>query len=137
MSDYSGNGSGSDTDSHVGSVGSGTQVESGTGNTSSLNETQGNDLPLPKVLAQFAKGTINPRKPLLSTGTRPPQKNPSTLRSRVPGTFKHLGNVSNLMGTSMGTWGRLCRPQSVPGSNGGRIGYRTHVPKKFGDGFAI
>ena len=71
MSDYSGSGSDTDSDydaqteGHVGSVGSGTQVESGTGNTSSLNETQGNDLPLPKVLAQFAKGTINPKKPLL------------------------------------------------------------------------
>jgi hypothetical protein len=76
MSDYSGSGSdtGSDydaqTEGHVGSVGSGTQVESGTGNTSSLNETQGNDLSPPKVLAQYAKGTLNPRKTLLLYATK-------------------------------------------------------------------
>ena len=80
MSDYNGSGNGSESDidsdydsqteGHVGSVGSGTQVESGTGNTSSFNETQGNDLPPPMVLAQFAKGTLNPRKPLLLYATK-------------------------------------------------------------------
>jgi hypothetical protein len=76
MSDYSDNGRGSDTDSDYNTqtashVGSGTQVESGTGNTlSSLNETQGNDLSPPKILASYAKGTLNPRKPLLLYATK-------------------------------------------------------------------
>ena len=30
-----------------------------------MNETQGNDLSPPKVLENYAKGTLNPRKPLL------------------------------------------------------------------------
>jgi hypothetical protein len=76
MSDYSDSGSGSDTDSDYNTqteshVGSGTQVESGTGNTSSsLNETQGNDLSPPKILANYAKGTLNPRKPLFLYATK-------------------------------------------------------------------
>jgi len=58
------------------------------------------------------------------------------MRSHVPGTFKGLGNVSNWMGTPLGTWGRLSRPQSVPGSNRGLLGYDTGVPEKNGDGLA-
>jgi len=35
-----------------------------------LNETQGNDLTPPKVLANYANGTFNPRKPLILYDTK-------------------------------------------------------------------
>jgi hypothetical protein len=74
MSDYSDSGSDTDSDydtQRKGHVGSGTQVESGVCSTSSsLNETQYKDLSSPKVLANYAKGTLNLRKPLLLYATK-------------------------------------------------------------------
>jgi hypothetical protein len=51
---------------------------------------------------------------LCCTGTRPPQKNPRTRRSRVPGTWGPLGNLPKLLETPSGTWGLAGRPQDVP-----------------------
>jgi hypothetical protein len=74
MSDCSNSSSatGSDSDYGEGHV-SGTQVGSGTGNTSgssSVNETQGSDQSPPKALAEYAKGTFDPKKPLLLYATK-------------------------------------------------------------------
>jgi hypothetical protein len=74
MSDCSNSSSATDSDSDYGEGHvSGTQVGSGTRNTSgssSVNETQGSDQSPPKALAEYAKGTFDPKKPLLLYATK-------------------------------------------------------------------
>ena len=59
---------------------------------------------------------------LCCTGTRPPQKNPRTRHSHVPGTWGLLENLPKLLGTPLGTRGLVGRPQDVPDRFQGRSG---------------